>query len=34
MKKAYDMVEKEVFKPKYPLALDYIFHNNDERNYE
>ena len=33
MKKAYSDVENEVFKPKYPLALDYIFHNNNEKDY-
>ena len=34
MKDAYHRVEEEVFKPKYPLALDYIFHNNNEQNYD
>ena len=33
MKKAYRDVEEEVFKPVYPLALDYIFHCNNERDY-
>ena len=33
MKKAFGEVEKEVFQPKWPLALDYIFHNNDEKDY-
>lgn len=34
MKDAYQNVEKAVFEPKYALALDYIFHNNNEQNYD
>jgi len=33
MKDAYQLVEEEVFKPKYPLALDYIIQNNNEQDY-
>ena len=33
MKKAFDSVEAEVFRPKYPIALDYIIHNNNESDY-
>ena len=33
MRAAYKAVEEEVFKPQFPLALDYIFHNNNERDY-
>ena len=34
MKHAFRKVEYENLKPKYPLALDYIFHNNSENDYE
>merc|ERR1711881_526680 len=34
MKSAFRKVEYENLKPKYPLALDYIFHNNNENDYE
>ena len=30
MRSAFRHVEEEVFKPIYPLALDYIIHNNNE----
>ena len=34
MRAAYRRVEEEVFKPTFPLALDYIIHNNNEMNYD
>ena len=33
MKKAYHDVDYACVQTKYPLALDYIFHNNNERDY-
>ena len=33
MKQAFTDVEFEQVQPEYPLALDYILHNNDEENY-
>lgn len=34
MKKAFENVEVEILRPKFPLALDYIFHNNNEKDYD
>ena len=34
MRAAYRAVEEEVFKPQFPLALDYIIHNNADREYD
>ena len=34
MRAAYRAVEEEVFKPQFPLALDYIMHNNADREYD
>lgn len=33
MKQAFAKVEREQIQPEYPLALDYILHNNNENNY-
>ena len=34
LKDARRLVKEEVFKPLYPLALDYIFHNNNVAHYD
>ena len=33
LKKAKEDVKKDMYDPLYPLALDYIFHNNDKYDY-
>ena len=34
MRAAYSQVEQEVLKPEFPLALDYIMHNNCSQKHE